>query len=185
MKRGFKAEAERLAAELRAGVGKEPHEPIDLLSIARHIDVDIIPADELVSLSRLQDLQEVQPDAFSAATFRLSDGKRVVVYNPLHSVGRTNSNVAHELAHVLLDHDVRNIEIVGKYKFLTCDSEQEEEADWLAGCLLLPRDLLYAQARQGLGAADIAEKFQTSEPMARFRLNASGVLVQLARQRKR
>lgn len=184
MKRGFKAEAERLAAELRAGLGKPSHEPIDLQSIARHLDVDIVRADELIALSRLEELQEVQPDAFSAATFKIGNGKLVVVYNPLHSVGRTNSNVAHELAHILLSHDVRNIEIVGKYKFLTCDSEQEEEADWLAGCLLLPRDLLYAEARRGLGAAEIAQKFKTSEPMARFRLNASGVLVQLARQRR-
>jgi Zn-dependent peptidase ImmA (M78 family) len=105
----------------------------------------------------------------------------VVVFNPLHSPGRTRSNQAHELAHILLDHDVRTIEQVGNFKFLTCDTEQEEEADWLGGCLLLPRDLLMSAAWKGMSPADIADKYETSEQMARFRLNASGVLVQVGR----
>jgi Zn-dependent peptidase ImmA (M78 family) len=66
-------------------------------------------------------------------------------------------------------------------KSLTCDVEQEEEADWLGGCLLLPRELLLKAARKEMTPADIAATYETSESMARFRLNASGVLVQLGR----
>jgi Zn-dependent peptidase ImmA (M78 family) len=141
----------------------------------------MIPADHLVPRERLEELQRLQPDAFSAGTFRCLDGRRFVVYNPLHSRGRTRSNQAHELAHIILDHDVRTIKQVGNLKFLTCDVEQDEEADWLGGCLLLPRELLLKAARKGMAPADIAAKYETSETMARFRLNASGVLVQLGR----
>jgi Zn-dependent peptidase ImmA (M78 family) len=141
----------------------------------------MLPADQLVERSRLDELAEIQPDSFSAATFRLPSGERVVVYNPLHEPGRTRSNQAHELAHIILDHDVRTIERAGNLKFLTCDVQQEEEADWLGGCLLLPRALLLKAALNGMTAEQVAARFQTSVPMARFRLNASGVLVQVGR----
>ena len=184
MKRGFKASAERLAQELRERLGSGDDQPVPLEQVAQHLDVDVLRADEIIDLRKLEELNEIQRDAFSAATFKLDSGKRVVVYNPLHEEGRTNSNIAHELAHLLLEHNVRNVESVGNFKFLTCDSEQEDEADWLGGCLLLPRPVLYAAARKGLSAKQIAERYSTSEEMARFRLNLSGVLVQVARQRK-
>lgn len=184
MKRGFKASAERLAQQLREQVGSAEDTPVPLDLVAQRLNVNVLAADDIIDRSRLEELNELQRDAFSAATFKLDSGQRVIVYNPLHEIGRTNSNIAHELAHLLLEHSVRNVESVGNFKFLTCDSEQEEEADWLGGCLLLPRPILYASARKGLGPGEIAERYKTSEPMARFRLNMSGVLVQVARQRK-
>ncbi|HVA05208.1 MAG TPA: ImmA/IrrE family metallo-endopeptidase [Acidimicrobiales bacterium] len=181
MRRGFKSQAERLAVDIRGrhGCGDTQTAPLDV--VAKELGATIVPADELVDRGRLEELEVLQEGAFSAATFRLPNGTRVIVYNPLHGLGRTRSNQAHELAHILLDHDLRTIERVGSLNFFTCDIEQEEEADWLAGCLLLPRPLLLKSAVSGLTPAQIAEKYDTSEPMARFRLNASGVLVQVGR----
>jgi Zn-dependent peptidase ImmA (M78 family) len=181
MRRGFKSQAERLASEIRTRHGCGDDQPAPLDAVANELGIKIVPADDLVDLARLKELESLQPDAFSAATFRLTSGQRVIVFNPLHQFGRTRSNQAHELAHVILDHKVRTIERVGNLRFLTCDVEQEEEADWLGGCLLLPRPLLLRAAFEGLSPAQIAEKYDTSEPMARFRLNASGVLVQVGR----
>ncbi len=181
MRRGFKTEAEQLAAGIREGLGCSDDEPAPLEAVAKDLGVDIMPADQLVDRSRLEELHALQPDSFSAATFRRPSGGRVIVYNPLHAEGRTRSNQAHELAHIVLDHNVRTIERVGNLNFLTCDAEQEEEADWLGGCLLLPRELLLKAAFKNMSAEGIAETFRTSEPMARFRLNASGVLVQVGR----
>jgi Zn-dependent peptidase ImmA (M78 family) len=181
MRRGFKAEAERLAADIRQRIGCGPDAPAPLEDVAKNLGVAMVSADTLVARERLEELQRLQDDAFSAGTFRCADGRRVIVFNPLHSPGRTRSNHAHELAHILLNHDVRTIEQVGNLKFLTCDVEQEQEADWLGGCLLLPRGLLWTAARKGMSGSEIAAKYGTSEEMARFRLNASGVLVQLGR----
>lgn len=183
MHRGFKSEAEQHAATIRTRLGCGEDEPVPLEALARDLGVRIISADTLVPLDRLRELQQLQADAFSAATFRLSDSRRVVVYNPLHSPGRTRSNQAHELAHIALAHTLRTVEKVGELSFVTCDVEQEEEADWLGGCLLLPRPLLLKAAYQGKSAAQIADENETSEAMARFRLNASGVLVQIGRAR--
>ena len=183
MRRGFKTQAERLATEIREKHGCADDEPAPLDAVAQDLGIEILSADVLVSRARLEELQELQPDAFSAATFSRPSGGKVVVYNPLGTEGRVRSNQAHELAHVLLDHKVRTIERVGDLKFLTCDVEQEEEADWLGGCLLLPRELLLKAAFKGMSAQSIADTYKTSEPMARFRLNASGVLVQVGRTR--
>jgi Zn-dependent peptidase ImmA (M78 family) len=181
MRRGFKSQAERMAAETRARLGCNADESISLARLASDLQVELIPADNLISRDRLEDLKRIQDDAFSAATFRLNDGRRIVVFNPLHSSGRTRSNQAHELAHIILQHSVRTIEQIGGLTFLTCDIEQEEEADWFAGCLLLPRELLFREAKKGRTSADIARIHETSEAMAKYRLNASGVLIQLGR----
>jgi hypothetical protein len=183
VRRGFKTEAERLAQSVRERQGLRPNQPVSLEQAAKEMGVRIVAADELVDRARLEELEELQSGAFSAATFRIPGGGYVIVYSPLSLVGRRRSDQAHELAHIILDHEVRTVERVGTMQFLTCDVEQEEEANWLGGCLLLPRPLLLKAAKEGLSSSEIAELYEVSEPMARFRLNASGVLVQVGRER--
>jgi Zn-dependent peptidase ImmA (M78 family) len=184
VRRGFKAEAERLAERTRTQMGLRPSDRLSIRDLARHLNVDVIPADQLVDRARLEELEQLQPGAFSAAMFHLPDGRTVAVYNPCNrDPGRTNSDIGHELAHLLLDHDVREIQQLAGHTFFTCDPEQEEEATWLAGCLLLPRRLLLREAYNGANADSIAATYQVSEPMARFRLNTSGVLLQARRAR--
>jgi Zn-dependent peptidase ImmA (M78 family) len=182
MRRGFKAEAERIATEIRDAMGLGLAAPATSTSIAEHLGVTVRAADELVERGRLEELAQVQADAFSAATFRMPSGKLIVVTNPLNAAGRLNSDLAHELAHLILKHRTRRLETLEGMRFFTCDSEQEEEANWLAGCLLLPRGLLLQAARNGWGAERIARQYTVSVPMARFRLNASGVLIQIGRE---
>jgi hypothetical protein len=184
MRRGFKAEAERLAERTRTQMSLRPADRLAIRDLAAHLRVEIIPADQLVARSRLEELDRIQPGAFSAATFRLPGGRTVAVYNPCgNDPARTNSDIGHELAHILLDHDVREIQQIAGHTFLTCNPEQEDEATWLAGCLLLPRPLLLREARNGADADTIATRYEVSQHMARFRLNTSGVLLQASRAR--
>ncbi len=163
-------------------MGLRPHEPIDIRQFAEHLNVEVIPADHLVDHARLRELEQLQPGAFSAATFHLPDGRTVAVYNRCNDdPGRTNSDIGHELGHILLDHDLREIHQLAGHTLITCNPEQEEEATWLAGCLLLPRPLLLREAYAGTSAETIAAKYQVSQHMARFRLNTSGVLLQTRR----
>lgn len=140
------------------------------------------PADELIDIDRLHELERIQTFAFSACTFDI-DGTKVVVFNPLRSIGRRNSDIAHELAHLLLEHELSEIRSVAGVPFRTCRPEQEEEATNLAGTLLLPRPLLLRAARQTLDVAKIAEQYSVSLEMARFRFNTTGVAKQ-ARTRR-
>jgi len=164
-------------------MGLRPTDQLEIRDLARHLNVDVVAADKLVDRSQLEELERIQPGVFSAATFHLPDGRTVAIYNPCSDLGRTNSDIAHELAHILLDHDVREVQQLAGHTFFTCDPEQEAEANWLAGCLLLPRPLLLREAYAGSDPDALAAKYQVSEPMARFRLNASGVLLQARRAR--
>lgn len=184
MRRGFKAEAERLAAKVRNEMGKSPSEPLDAVDLVRHVGAEVRCADELTSLAKLQTLEELQPGAFSACTFTVG-GRHIVVYSPLASEGRTQSDLAHEVAHILLDHEIKTVETIGAISFFTCDADEEQEANWLAGCLLLPRPLLYAAASQGLDATQIAQSYGVSEQMAAFRLRTTGVMRQLDARARR
>jgi Zn-dependent peptidase ImmA (M78 family) len=183
MRRGFKAEAERRALQLREQLGATPIDALDLDLTAAALGVPVRSAADFVPVEQLEQLRAIQPDAFSAGTFKLADGGYVVVFNPLHSDARIRSDVAHELAHLLLEHQTRALERVGDFGFFTCNAEQEEEANWLAACLLLPREAMVAAARRRLSIATIAREYKVSEQMARFRLNASGALVQMRRGR--
>ncbi|MFD8044826.1 ImmA/IrrE family metallo-endopeptidase [Streptomyces chartreusis] len=169
---------------MRTQIGLRPDTPPDIRQLAEHVRVEVIDAQELVGMDSLRELENLQPGAFSAATFHLPGGHTVAVYNPCNEPARTKSDIAHELAHVLLGHEVREVQQIGGHAFFTCNPEQEEEANWLAGCLLLPRPLLLRHAYAGADATALAAATGVSVPMARFRLNTSGVLLQAQRSRK-
>lgn len=178
MRRGFKAEAERLAASTRTEMGLTQVDGLDAVKLAEHVGATVRCADELTTRDKLEALEELQPGAFSACTFQIGT-RHYIVYSPLSTLGRRQSDLAHEVAHLLLKHELKEIQQLGPLTFYSCDPHEEQEANWLAGCLLLPRSLLVRAARQGLDAAAIAEKFVVSEQMANYRLRATGVLIQL------
>jgi Zn-dependent peptidase ImmA (M78 family) len=59
----------------------------------------------------------------------------------------------------------------------------EEEANWFAGAILLPRDALLDVARRGLGDQEAADYFCVSVAIFQMRKNRTGVAVQLSRRR--
>jgi len=48
VRRGFKAEAERVCDRLRQQLGQRDDEALDPLVLASHLGVEVIPADRLV-----------------------------------------------------------------------------------------------------------------------------------------
>ncbi len=155
----------------------KPTDKLDAAQLAEHLGASIRPADELTSMANLEELEALQPGAFSACTFDLGH-HRVIVYNPISKPGRRQSDISHEAAHLLLSHSVKEVETLGGLSFLTCDPDEEQEANWLAGCLLLPRELLLKAHYAGLDAEAIAARYEVSEQMATFRLRTTGVLRQ-------
>jgi Zn-dependent peptidase ImmA (M78 family) len=184
LRRGFLAEAEREAKRIRAELGLGPGEAVDVSQIAKHLGIRVIAADELIDAARLHDLERVQAFAFSACTFDI-DGTKVIVVNPLRTPARRASDIAHELAHLLLAHQLDEIRSVGGVPFRTCRPDQEEEATNLGGTLLLPRPLLLSAVRRGLDDQAIAAQYDVTTEMARFRVNRTGVRRQLRSTRQR
>jgi len=77
------------AAAICERLGRSEEEPVPLDAFASDLDARIVPADELVPIERLHELQRLQSDAFSAATFR---GRRWPVGHRLQPapLARTN-----------------------------------------------------------------------------------------------
>jgi Zn-dependent peptidase ImmA (M78 family) len=172
--RGFKSEAERISLDLRSRVGAGPRGQLDLHRLAKELGVRVVAADALVGLDRLEEIERLQAFAFSACTFDIH-GAPVIVFNPLRTEARSVSDIAHELAHIILKHELSEIQELDGVPFRTCQADQEEQATAFAGTLLLPRPLLLDAARNGQSFDDVARRLGVTVEMARFRWNTTGV----------
>jgi Zn-dependent peptidase ImmA (M78 family) len=182
--RGFKTQAEKLADKAWTDLGIGVDNRFDVEKFVASMGGRIVLADTLVPRSRLEEIDRLQPFAFSACTFILDDGPAIVL-NPVVSEGRQRSDAAHEVAHIVLRHQIRVPERLGDYLFFTGNTDQEDEANWLGGCLLLPRQVVLRAAGRGMNADGIATHYGTTPKMATFRLNATGAARQLERFRAR
>lgn len=182
--RGFKTTSEKTAEALRAAVSASDFEPLDLRAIAGEVGATVVSAGDLIDVDRLREIESIQAFAFSACTFEI-EGKPVVVYNPLRSPERTSSDIAHELSHIILEHELSEIQYLGDVPFRTCVADQEEQATALGGTLLLPRALLLDAARRGETWEDLPTRLRVSADMARYRWNTTGVARQAAASRQR
>lgn len=63
--------------------------------------------------------------------------------------------------------------------------KDEEEADWLSGCLLLPRPALMHIKRRMVDEEAVAEHYMVSRAMLKYRLDVSGVNYQYRRGARR
>ena len=182
--RGFKAEAERIAQRLRANAGVGRSARLKLKQLAASLDVQIVAADELVPIDALHEIERIQAYSFSACTFEVKE-RYVVVFNPIRSRPRRRSDIAHELSHIILEHDLTEIQYLNDVPFRTCRPDQEQEATALGGTLLLPRPALLQAARSGATIDQVARKFGVTKQMAQFRWNATGVERQAAAEAAR
>ena len=157
---------------------------LKLKPLAESLDVRIVSADELVPTETLHEIERIQAYSFSACTFKINE-RHVVVFNPIRSRPRRRSDIAHELAHIILEHDLTEIQYLNDVPFRTCRPDQEQEATALGGTLLLPRPALLQAARSGATIDQVAKKFGVTKQMAQFRWNSTGVERQAAAEAAR
>lgn len=180
--RGFKTWCENTSKGLRKELRLGPSDPIDTRALAAHLGVVVWNAEEVpgVDSEALETLLVEDPDSWSALTVRAA-GQSVVIMNSTHTGGRPASNLAHELAHLILDHTAARVDVSedGFLVLQSFDRQQEDEANWLAGCLLLPRSALLVAVKAKTPNEEIAREFGVSTQMVQYRLNVTGVLSQV------
>jgi len=177
-RRGLKKWCEDESLELRSELGVRPQDPIDLDKIAEKYKSKVIHPSEVPGLQPedLDNLLNHHAGAWSAVTIA-SRPVSLIILNSAHSLGRMNSSLAHELSHLILDHEPSNISVShdGLLILSNYDKICEAEADWLGGCLLLPRPaLLYIKSNYKMISA-AAKKYGVSTQMLTWRMNISGV----------
>ena len=183
--RGFKAWAERTASTVRREQDLLPTEPLDPLQLAAHLGVRVVSPQDYPDLPldiRIQ-LLERDPTGWSAATLFVGDSA-IVIYNSEHSQGRQRSDIVHELAHILLEHDPATVVFSedGRMATRTFDQKQEDEANWLGWTLLLPRNALVVARQRRMAKAQIARAYGVSEQLVGYRLRVTGVDIQMRRE---
>ena len=174
-RRGFKAQANRIAVGLRKQLGKSKTDSLDPRNVFSLFSIPVVP---------LTDFQKNCPDStalllsqsggFSAILLPVGHGKRVVIHNDSHSPGRQNSNLAHELAHILLVHPLETVCTgdLGRES----NSLVESEAAYLGGCLLVPNEAAHRLAVLKVDGNSAVEKYGVSQDMINYRLRVSGAL---------
>jgi hypothetical protein len=182
-KRGFKTWADKIAVEIRKDLGLKPNDALCAFDLLKHLQIPLfIPQDfEALDKEHLDELLGNGKEHWSAATIPLSDSKSIIIHNPEHSSQRQQSNLMHELAHVIREHKVDpEITETGLAGLLRHhNQEQEDEAVWFGGCLQLPREALIWALKKKMTNTDIAEYYNASEEMVRYRINITGVKKQL------
>jgi Zn-dependent peptidase ImmA (M78 family) len=92
------------------------------------------------------------------------------------------SDVSHELSHGLLLHEPRSVIVNGCRDYA---KSEEDEATWLAGCLLVPRDAAVVVAMSGAALDDAAAALGVSTQMVSYRVHSTGAKRQAGAVRAR
>lgn len=180
--RGFKTWSEKVAVEQRRQLGLRPWDPLDPHRLAEHLGILVWYADQIPAENPgwRRVLLRDDPDSWSTVTLHLGRND-LIILNPIHRKGRESSNLMHELAHTLAGHDPAEagVSAQGPILLATYNKSQEDEANWLAGTLLLPREALIHIRSTGLSELEAGQVYGVSQQMLRWRIDVTGVDYQL------
>jgi Zn-dependent peptidase ImmA (M78 family) len=113
-------------------------------------------------------------DVWSAITLKKDDLYTIII-NSDHSEARKESDLFHELAHIICGHKMLGFELVGNVHLRKYNQEQEDEAEWLGGCLHIPRKSLEWAFRNKMTPPDICTYYTASNEMLTYRINVTGI----------
>lgn len=175
--RGFKADAERMAEMYRAELGISKFDPLDAFKLAEHLDVPIFSVDEAFSDNldhpRYQFMSDI--NRFSAMWMPNEDGEKIIIHNTNHSKYRQQSNLMHELAHIIRNHEIpeESARLCAQLNLIYYNPLHEQEAKHLGGCLQITTPgLRWAFKRYTV--EQISEYYCASTEMVNYRLGITG-----------
>lgn len=188
LERGFKAWAERASLALRQELSLSIAEPLSPWALAEYLEIQLWTPTDVPGITKdvLDQLLKRDPFGWHGVGIQV-DGKATVIYNPRKSASRQVSDITHELSHTILEHQPATIIYSAELDLgmRSFDQKQEDEANCLAWCLLLPRDSLAYARRQRMSIEQTARHFAVSESLVTFRTNISGIGRQYGKRRVR
>jgi Zn-dependent peptidase ImmA (M78 family) len=176
-KHGFKKKAEDLGLKIREEMGLSIFSPLDAFALAKHKNIPVFTFDEILfDLEAERTLLNNHP-SFSALYTITRDGEKIILYKNTDSSARQQSNIMHEIAHILLEHSIPEnlLNLASKFGLTYNNELQENEAKFLGGCLQLTKPSLFASLKKSMTHLEIAEKYFASVEMVNYRINISGV----------
>lgn len=187
-RRGFKSQCERRSVEIRKDLGLAQDAPLFAFTLAEHMDLTVWSTTEIDALTDddLNNLNHRDDDSWSALTMRMGTN-HLIVYKDGASAPRINSVVMHEIAHIILGHELADACILDDGSLVPSNfsQDQEDEADWLAGALLLPRPVLMTIRSKRLSNSEVRRRYRVSNDMLEWRIRMTGIDYQLGRKVRR
>ncbi len=184
-RRGFKTWCENVAYGFRRDLGVDKFGPLSPDALAAHLRIVVWTPNDIPGLDRKSRDQLLIRDeaSWSAVTLTLPEGRFIIV-NSSHSPTRRNNDLMHEIAHIVLEHEpAQMVTSPNGLMFLdNYSAEQEEEADWLAAALLIPREAALKLIADSADTKEAARYFGVSESLMKMRISRTGIDRQL-RQR--
>jgi Zn-dependent peptidase ImmA (M78 family) len=189
VRRGFKTEAEELALEIRAELKLAPQARLIPTDLAEHLGVPVLSLQGLAPFEAGDNEGDMSlgdavalftgPSREKLSAFTVAqDTHRLIVYNESHPETRQANSLAHELSHILLEHEPSPHSDQYGHRFWS--PEVEEEANLLAAALLVPREGARIVLESGRSEAQAAKHFGVSLQLFQWRAWQTGVLRQLA-----
>jgi hypothetical protein len=183
--RGFKSKAEKLSVEYRQKLGLQANALLSAFALAAYLEVNVYTPQAFGLDSR--DLQNILGSAdrdsgWSALTMDTQKGNRIIIHNDCHVPVRQQSNLMHELAHIICNHkQVSNHTGLNlPMSMREFDPIQEEEATILGSALIIPREGLISLLRKNWSHPAIGNHYNASAEMVQFRINATGAERQMS-----
>lgn len=195
LRRGFKKEAEAQSIAIRQKLGISPDVACPARRVAHLYGVSVSPAQCLEALVETI-LSDEFPDKrlvadrmawllrsgseFSAIVAVVKDHK-MVLYNADHTLARQESDIMHELSHIICEHPGDCLQLNADIALRQYDDKYEAEAKWLGATLQIPDQGLFRLVRAGLSNQAIAEIYGASLEMVAFRRKTLGIDIRLNR----
>lgn len=166
-----------VADEERADLGLGRRDPLDPYELAEAHGIPVycladcvdngLPADVLEHFARQN------TGVWSAMLIPLGT-VRLIVENEKHALVRRRSNIAHELGHHLLEHPFNQV-LLGEDHKRVFDAEQEKQAAFIAGELLIPLAAAERMAFDGWDNARVGTQYGVSEQFAQMQMRGQRV----------
>ncbi|QIZ99812.1 ImmA/IrrE family metallo-endopeptidase [Leifsonia sp. PS1209] len=174
-----------IAVEERTELGLSPRDPFDPYQLCDQHGISVYSLAELHEMcpEAVDHFTQVRASAWSAALIPLGS-VRLIVENHAHAIVRRRSSIAHELGHHLLEHRFSGV-ILGDNHSLVFSAEQEKQADFLAGELLIPLKAAERMAFDGWDNNRVASAYNVSTQFAQNQMKGQRVRAARASQKFR
>lgn len=166
----FRQRCESIATEQRYLLKKLAFDPLPAIDLANILGAHLQSTEQIgIDVDALNELMGAQN--WSAMLFGANPP--MIIYRPDHSLARLESDLMHELAHILLKHPYGRYDpVTGK---ISKNSQHEHEADYLGSCLQIPRRGMQWAAQLGLTIDQTALHFCASTQMVEWRSRMTGI----------
>jgi hypothetical protein len=180
MRRGFKVESKRLALEIRAEFNVAVDGEFDPYEFAADYGIPVVELGTLEGPAR-DHFYNSMGGTLSGALVKCGNGL-AILDNDAHPTTRRRATISHEISHYLLEHEFASV-LRPNERGCGIDADQEEEAKFLSGELLIPTEAAVKHAMKSRSNEEVARYHGVSTRFALWRMNVSGARLIAVRAR--